>query len=179
MKRIYTPRLVLKAMSSRDCDNLLHILGDPETAWWFDSFVLDDPGLIEAFIHKGNMAQDSRQYGIYEKGSDTVIGVIQVYIRWSENERELGYVLSKDHRGKGYMTEAVKALCNRIFYNPAVDAVTLSVLPINLPSQAVARKAGFVLDPQQEWEKSTTFLNNTPMDRLILTRKMHMSSKAA
>ena len=177
MKRINTPRLVLRAMSSNDCDNLRLILGDPETAWWFDSFVLDDRELVEYFIHKGNMARGSRQYGIYEKGSDTVIGLIQVYIRENENERELGYVLSKDYRGKGYMTEVVKTVCNRIFYNPAVDAVALSILPANLPSQAVARKAGFVLDPQQEWEKETTFLDRLPLDRLILTRKMHMSSK--
>ena len=179
MKKINTPRLVLKAMSSSDCDNLRLILRDPETAWWFDSFVLDDRKLIEFVIHSGNMSKDSRQYGIYEKGSDTVIGLIQVYIRWNENERELGYVLSKDYRGKGYMTEAVKTVCDRIFYNPAVDAVTLRVLPSNLPSQAVARKTGFVLEPQQEWEKETTFLDNLPMDRLVLTRKRHLSNRAA
>ena len=179
MKKINTSRLVLKAMSFSDCDNLRLILGDPETAWWCDSFVLDDCKLIEYFIHKGNMSRDSRQYGIYEKGSDTVIGLIQVYIRENEKERELGYVLSKDHRGKGYMTEVVKAVCNRIFYNPAVEAVALRVLPNNLPSQAVARKAGFVLEPQPEWEKETTFLENLPLDKLVLTRKRHMSGKAA
>ena len=179
MKKINTSRLVLKALSSRDCDNLHLILGDPETAWWFDSFVLDDRELIEYFIHRGNMSRDSRQYGIYEKGSDTVIGVIQVYTRWKENERELGYVLSKDYRGKGYMTEAVKAVCDRIFYNPAVEAVALRVLPINLSSLAVARKAGFVLEPQPEWEKETTSLENLPLDKLVLTRKRHMSGKAA
>lgn len=111
MKKINTSRLVLKAMSFSDCDNLRLILGDPETAWWCDSFVLDD--------------------------------------------------------------------CNRIFYNPAVEAVALRVLPNNLPSQAVARKAGFVLEPQKEWEKDTTFLDSLPMDRLVLTRKRHLSNKAA
>jgi RimJ/RimL family protein N-acetyltransferase len=177
MKRIITPRLVLKAMSISDCDNLRLILGDPETAWWFDSFVLDDRRLIEFFIHKGNMARDNLQYGIYEKGSDIVIGLVQVYIRGNENERELGYVLSKDYRGKGYMTEVVKAVCDRIFYNPAVDAVTLRVLPANLPSQAVARKVGFVLESQKEWERDTTFLDNLPMDRLVLTRERNVTNK--
>lgn len=179
MKKINTSRLVLKAMSLRDSDNLRLILGDAETAWWFDSFVLDDSRLIEYFIRKGNLSKESRHYGIYEKGSDTVIGVVQVYISENENERELGYVLSKAHRGKGYMTEAIKAVCNRIFYNPAVDAVTLRVLPRNLPSQAVARKVGFVLKPQKECEKATTFLDSLPMDRLVLTRERHLSCKAA
>ena len=76
------------------------------------------------------------------------------------------------------MTEVVKTVSNRLFYNPKIDVVSLRVLPSNLPSQGVARNAGFVLEPQEEWEKSISRMGYF-LDRLVLTRKNHMSAKAA
>ena len=171
MKRIHTPRLVLKALKSSDCDNLGSILGDPQTAYWFDSFVINDRETLLYIINKWNNDKDLCQYGIFEKGSDRVIGVIQVWTEDDVHVRTLGYALSKDYRGKGYMTEAVKAVCERLFYNHMVKTIMLWVRPVNLPSQAVARKAGFIKStPPNGWGR-TTFLKDEPVDRLILTRQ--------
>lgn len=177
MKKIHTPRLVLRALRINDCYDLCDILCDEQTAWWFGMSAKDSPEDLYYFINKHSWGL--RQYGILEKGSKTVIGVIQVSVcRKDGSEYELGYFLSKDYRGKGYMTEVVKTVSNRLFYNPKIDVVSLRVLPSNLPSQGVARNAGFVLEPQEEWEKSISRMGYF-LDRLVLTRKNHMSAKAA
>ena len=191
MKRINTPRLILKAMRSSDCAGLCEVLGDPQTADDLKSFVVDSIERAQLYIQRGNCPGDCR-YGIFERDSASFIGIIEIHVKEKKGERELAYALSRSFRGKGYMTEAVRAVCDHIFYNPAVDVVSLRVLPANLPSQAVARRAGFVLEPQTDSEKDYLLvvsrfdyrdgclcLEPTPFDRLVLTRERHATGMTA
>lgn len=172
MNTIETPRLTLKPLRSAHCANLLPILSDRATAWWADLPRMRTPGEVRSFIHWGNFSGQIIQYGLFEKGSDTAIGFLQVKLpafTGRADERELGYVLSKDYRGRGYMSEAVKAVCEDVFKDGSVRAVTLEVLPDNGPSQGVARKCGFVLEPQGDGERELRYLDGAPLDRLVLT----------
>ena len=172
MRTIKTSRLELRAMSSSDCDNLFSILNDADTTWWADLPHYETRYDVQDFIDWGNYRFAGLQYGIYEKGSDKVIGLLQVKEFYSIDrfhERELGYVLSKDYRGRGYMSEAVQAVCDHIFTDDMIDIISLEVLPANGPSQGVARKCGFVLEPQPEGERELRFLDGQPLDRLVLT----------
>lgn len=182
MKTIKTSRLELRAMSSSDCDNLFTILNDAATTWWADLPRYNTKGAVQDFIDWGNYRFAGLQYGIYEKGSDKVIGLLQVKEFYSIDrfhERELGYVLSKDYRGRGYMSEAVQAICDRIFADNMIDTISLEVLPANGPSQGVARKCGFVLEPQEEDERELRYLDDQPLDRLVLSREHFAARKAA
>jgi len=87
--------------------------------------------------------------------------------------------MSKDHRGKGYMPEAVNAVCDMVFQNEMIESITLEVLPYNQASQAVGRKCGFVLLPQEDDERETRYLDGAPLDCLVLTRDRHQMMKAA
>lgn len=182
MKTIETSRLVLKSMDSSDCDNLFTILNDTDTTWWADLPRYESKEDVHSFIDWGNYLFAGLQYGIYEKGADKVIGLIQVNEFYSTDkfhERELGYVLSKDYRGRGYMSEAVKAVCDDIFEDESISAVTLEVLPDNGPSQGVARKCGFILEPQPDCEKELRYLDGQSLDRLVLNREHFVVQKAA
>lgn len=57
--------------------------------------------------------------------------------------REIGYVLSKSHWGKGLMTEAVKAVIEYLFTDVKLDFITAGHFTHNKRSQRVIEKCGF------------------------------------
>ena len=86
-----------------------------------------------------------------------------------QDDRELGYAMSKDYRRQGYMTEAVKVVCNHLFQNETIKRVTLEILPENLPSLGVARKCGFSLVAEPEEKKSIAgFWTASPLTSMYL-----------
>lgn len=56
---------------------------------------------------------------------------------------EVGYTVLPDHRGRGYATEATRALCNWALREHGVRRFRASIAPDNAPSLAVARRLGF------------------------------------
>lgn len=56
--------------------------------------------------------------------------------------REIAYAISKDYRGKGYTTQAAKALIKYLFENTNVDYLNAIALTHNIPSNIVIQKCG-------------------------------------
>lgn len=56
---------------------------------------------------------------------------------------ELGYVLSKEYWGKGYMVEAVKKVISYLFLNEGIDIILCGNFIENLQSKRVKEKCGF------------------------------------
>lgn len=67
---------------------------------------------------------------------------------------EIGYGLGDAHRGKGYMAEAVAAMCSWALAQPGVQAVVAETEPGNAASENVLRRCGFVPWPRPEVENS-------------------------
>jgi RimJ/RimL family protein N-acetyltransferase len=59
----------------------------------------------------------------------------------ADGETEIGYGISPQYQGKGYMTEAVRALCDWAFLHPFVSAVTATTVT-NPASNRVLEKVG-------------------------------------
>lgn len=59
----------------------------------------------------------------------------------AEGETEIGYGVAPQYQGKGYMTEAVRALCDWAFSHPFVSAVT-AITVTNPASNRVLEKVG-------------------------------------
>lgn len=57
--------------------------------------------------------------------------------------REIMYAISKDHRGKGYTTQAAKGIVYFLFENTNVDELNAIALLSNIPSNRVIAKCGF------------------------------------
>lgn len=66
-------------------------------------------------------------------------------------EVEIGYGLGEEHRGHGYMTEAIAAMCRWVFAQPGIAHVIAETERDNLPSQRVLERCGFM----QYWEGNT------------------------
>ena len=57
--------------------------------------------------------------------------------------REIGYVLSKDYWGQGFMPEAVRAVCMYLFDNLHLDFIVCGHFIDNVQSMRVQEKCGF------------------------------------
>lgn len=172
IEQVETERLILKALKGKDARALLSTVGDSETAWWSDDYIYDLDETIE-FIEFNNLGIDTLLYGVFRKESDDVIGYVQIKlspITGKIDVRELGYAMSKEYRRRGYMSEAVNAVCNHLFQNEYIKRITLEILPDNLPSLGVARKCGFSFVEEPEEKKHLRFLDDKPQDLYVRER---------
>ena len=177
IEQIETERLILKTLREKDARALLSTVGDSETAWWSDDYIYDLDETIE-FIEFNNLGIDTLLYGVFRKESDDVIGYVQIKlapITGKIDVRELGYAMSKEYRRRGYMSEAVNAVCNHLFQNEHIKRITLEILPDNLPSLGVARKCGFSFVEEPEEKKHLRFLDDKPL-ALYVRERMPIAS---
>nr|WP_295939957.1 GNAT family N-acetyltransferase [uncultured Alistipes sp.] len=56
---------------------------------------------------------------------------------------EIGYGLEKQYENRGYMTEAVRALCSWVQQQPGILHITAETDADNPASQRILEKAGF------------------------------------
>ena len=84
---------------------------------------------------------DERTFAIVEYQSDRFLGVVTIRLR---DGGSLGFWLSRDARGRGVMTEAVKAVVNWARGEHGIERLYITAHPDNVASQRVAEKAGFV-----------------------------------
>ena len=85
------------------------------------------------------------------KSDRTVVGSAD--FKKGPNEKvevEIGYGLGKEFEHNGYMTEAVKAMCDWAKQQPKVNSVIAETLLDNQPSQNVLTRCGFVETSRSE-----------------------------
>lgn len=82
---------------------------------------------------------------IVERESGLVVGSLGLFWPPTAGAVELGYGVAPSRRGRGYASEAVRALTAHAFTAPEVEAVFAHVEPSNPASVRVLEKAGFVL----------------------------------
>ena len=183
MTELKTSRLILRSCTTDDTKDVLGILGDADTAWWADIKPFEDEFETRFFINWGNRSGTVLQLALTHKDTGEVLGLIQAkdpfYFGHRPGVVELGYLLSPKARGKGYMSEAVKALCDHLFEDQTVREVILEILADNRGSVGVARRCGFTHVDQKPWEKELRSLDSRPLERFSLPREAHSAMKQA
>jgi RimJ/RimL family protein N-acetyltransferase len=139
--RIQTPRLVLRAPIRGDVPDLVRLadnrkihevlsrLPSPYTR-------ADGIGFVEIIAQRA----DERPYAITLDGS--FIGVVG-FTYFKEGPSELGYWLGEPFWGRGYMTEAARALLDAAFATGLYPQVKSRALASNTASLKVLEKTGF------------------------------------
>lgn len=87
-----------------------------------------------------------------ETGKRTLIGSAGFTSRPVNGAVAIGYSLLPQYYGKGYATEAVRALSDWAFDHPEVNKIIAEVFPENKSSIGVLEKSGFVPVGQGEEE---------------------------
>lgn len=83
--------------------------------------------------------------GIFDRQSGVLLGGIGFHPRnWEFGYFEVGYWLRTSAEGRGYVTEAVRALTDHLFASLGARRVEILCNALNTRSAAVAERAGFV-----------------------------------
>ena len=140
-------RLVLSIPSGdADIDAIAHYCQDPlferylTTPWPYTR--ADAREFVERFVPQ-RWADDS-EYGWAIRSEQ---GALLGMIGW-RTRGDLGFWMGAEHRGNGYMVEALAAVVEWVFAEPVVDGhaverIDWETLPGNYASARVARAAGF------------------------------------
>ena len=147
---IETERLILRQFEEGDLNDFYEyasVEGVGEMAGWKHHEAIEKTQeILSLFI------EENKTFAIVLKESNKVIGSLGVE-RYGREEaltefngyigREIGYVLSKDHWGKGLMPEAVGAVIDYLFNTLNFDFLTCGYFDFNNQSKRVQEKCGF------------------------------------
>lgn len=139
--RIRTKRLVLRAPIRGDVPDLVRLADNKKIYAGLSRLPspytrADAIGFVEIIAQRA----DERPYAITL--DDQLIGVVG--LTFSENAPpELGYWLGEPFWGKGYMSEAVRALLDAAFATRQLPRLKSRAVATNLASLNVLEKAGF------------------------------------
>ncbi len=147
--RFETDRLILRPWNENDLEDFFEyasVGGVGEMAGWKHHESIDvSKKILDSFIAEKNV------FAVALKESGKVIGSLGLHPSWANDApeykdlkvKEIGYVLSKDYWGKGFMPEAVREVIRFCFETIGLDALTIGHFNKNNQSRRVIEKCGF------------------------------------
>jgi RimJ/RimL family protein N-acetyltransferase len=147
--RIESERLYLRPFNESDAEHIWQLHSDPEVM----QYTRKQRALTRQESHLDLIGKTikNKVWAAFAK-DDSFIGWFGI---WTSDEfggePELGFMILKSLWGKGYSTEAAKALMNHTKH-PKLHAVTVHAVTVhaNIGSQRVLEKLGFLLIEQDE-----------------------------
>jgi RimJ/RimL family protein N-acetyltransferase len=152
-----TERLILRQFTEDDADNLRALDSDPDVMRYIGPFALADREAYRERIRTVYIAYYAKASGhgfwaVIEKAGGAFLGWIclrpALDYRFAAEaghraeDLELGYRLRKAGWGKGYATEAARALVHKAFAELEATCVVAVALADNVASTRVMEKAG-------------------------------------
>ncbi|NUR87837.1 MAG: GNAT family N-acetyltransferase [Nonomuraea sp.] len=141
MSDLTTPRLVLRPWTAPD---VAAVRADHRSARWADDFPAEGDRVIAALLD-----EHPAWFGPYghrliaERETGLLIGSIGLFWPPSDGILELGYGIAPSRRGRGYATEATRALAAHALTAAEVHTVSATVELSNPSSVRVLEKSGF------------------------------------
>ena len=148
---LQTQHLVLRPFCQDDLQDLYNyasVEGVGEMAGWpHHENIQTSQRILNNFI------SEDKTFAIVLKETNKVIGSLGVEEYGLQEKleeffpylgREIGFVLAKEHWGKGLMPEAVKAVVSYLFDVCNLDFLTCGYYDFNVQSKRVQEKCGFV-----------------------------------
>jgi ribosomal-protein-alanine N-acetyltransferase len=145
-----TPRLRLRALVDGDVPALFAVFRDPETMRYWSRTEMTDVAEAEALLHdieRHAEAETLYQWGIARREDDLVIGTCTIFGFEREHRRaELGYILRRDHWGRGLAHEALTAIVSHAFGALGLHRLETDIDPRNAASVRLVERLGFKLE---------------------------------
>jgi RimJ/RimL family protein N-acetyltransferase len=169
-----TERLLLRAPFPQDAGAIARLANDRRiavnTARLPHPYAIDD---AEQFIASANRREGEATYVITLEGAP--IGDCGVYRR--EGGPEVGYWLGVPYWGKGFATEAVRALIDHAFGDLAHETLLAGARVSNPASRRVLEKCGFQWTGVQ-LTRIRAINSAAPTDRYRLDRRLWQSLRS-
>jgi RimJ/RimL family protein N-acetyltransferase len=115
--------------------------------WLINYEIKENQQFLQAVSTDGNIEELRLRLGIILKETGEFIGWCCTGMKdeLPAPNREIMYAISKDHRGKGYTTQAAKGLIKYMFEHTSTDVLNAIALIHNAPSNRVIQKCDFDL----------------------------------
>ncbi|WP_243717177.1 GNAT family N-acetyltransferase [Actinomadura darangshiensis] len=135
-----TDRLVLRPWTSAE---VTAVLSGDRRPHWADDFPTEGDRVIAGFIAENPSALGAfGQRQIIERSTGLVAGAIGLFWPPGDGRVEFGYGVVESRRGRGYATEAARAIVAFALTAPGVEAVVATVELANPASARVLENAG-------------------------------------
>ena len=146
LPELTTTRLLLRKFKRSDAHDVFAYASDPQVALytqWDHHRDLMTTRQFVATVLKGYREGHPAPWGIVLRRTGKLIGAIGLR-NWSlEHARaEVGYVLSRDYWGQGYVTEALNAVLAFGFTQMELHRIQAKAVPENRGSTRVMEKVG-------------------------------------
>ncbi|MBK8498039.1 MAG: GNAT family N-acetyltransferase [Flavobacteriales bacterium] len=168
---LLTERLVLRELRPSDAEQVFAMRSDPLVMQHVNrplAKTIEDASALITLITTTVAANDAVQWAITVKGDDTFIGLIGFWRMEKEHYlAELGYMLARDHWGKGLISEAIGAVVPFGFNTLGFHRIEAITRPENVASARALEKNGFV--PEAHFRESI-FWNGAFHDSLHFAR---------
>lgn len=146
MNVLHTPRLDMRPWGEGDVEAFHTIWGDPEVIFWGPAKDLEaSRTLLAKFIARcAGKPWPVAWHAVTERATGNSVGnVVLQPAPFAPGDLEVGWHLKRDAWGRGYATEAARALIDEAFARLPVERLTCAILPDNRRSQRVAARLGF------------------------------------
>ncbi|MEU2250521.1 GNAT family N-acetyltransferase [Streptomyces sp. NPDC019224] len=148
-----TDRLLLRPFGSEDTDAVYEACQDPDIQRW--TVVPSPYGRSDAEFFTTRMCpegwQDGSMYNfaVLPREGGPLAGALGISRRTLSGTYEIGFWAAKEQRGRGYMTEAALCAARWSFTSLGCDRLEWRAETGNVPSRAVALRAGFRMEGGQ------------------------------
>ena len=158
-----TERLILRAAIAADFDAFADIWADGDRSKFIGGPLVRNKAWRTFAADFGHW--HLRGHGMFvveEKTTGNFIGSIGHWNPEGWPEPEIAWTLSRKATGKGYATEAVKAMIDHTFNTLKWDTVVSYIDDDNSPSQKVAKRVGAVAEGETKLGDSTIRVHRHP-----------------
>ena len=159
---LQTDRLIVRTWSQDDAESGFRIWSDPEVMRYVGTgqpkTTLEE---TQAWLGRMRAHQELHGFGFWavvEKKTGQLIGSCGMgYQRDGGLPLEFGYTLARSHWGQGYATEAATACLRYAFEDLRLPELFASVDSLNVASQRVLEKIGFIFQREEQFAEGIDF----------------------
>lgn len=142
-----TERLVLRLPTEGDGHAIASLCGDFEVARTTSSiphpYTMEDARDFIAFSLEQAESGGALNLAITRKGGGALVGMVGLILDPAHRRAELGYWVGREHWGRGYASEAARAIVGHAFQRLGVERIFAGYFAGNEASWGVQRKLGF------------------------------------
>lgn len=139
-KLLETPRLILRPIAAADWQAIHSYMSDPVVTRWLPEGCLDETQ-AQTFAQK-NAGRFARAVAVVERGSGELVGHMPFHPWFGRATHEIGWAISATRQGRGYATEAARALTDFAFGTLRCHRLVATCQPENVASWRVMEKLG-------------------------------------
>lgn len=145
---IETERLILTEIKKEHAEDMFQYLSDPEVMKYYGispfTTIQDALGEMD-WYNQIRLAKKGIRWGVSLKESNQIIGSCG-FLNWEQKHfrADIGAELSREHWGKGIMSEVFQAILSYGFQRMNLERIQAIIEPLNIASQKLAEKNGFV-----------------------------------